>query len=619
MSFKKALCLVFAVCLVLSSMFMISVTSQNSATKGTINDDGVRLRSEPSISSQQLYRFSKGQVVDIIEKVEGQEAEAGHGTVWYKVSTAQHTGYVYGYYVTEITEEAPPVPPPPDFIEQLQQFPKSYQDALVELHNSHPNWIFVADKFTMSFDAAVASQYNEVRKMVELNQGIAWRSLQKDMYDWTTDTWKILDNTTWVAASKEVVEFYMDPRNFFDETYIYMFMEQSYNKAYQNEEGLLKILNGTFLANGYTPNANDEVDALYNGSYVKVIMAAAEQSGISPYVIAAKIITEQGTSGNSELISGTNSTYPNYYNFFNWGAYGSGQQAVISSGLATAKSEGWDSRADAIIGGAKKLSNGYIEIGQDTYYYMNFNVVNPNSYWHQYAGSAYDSSVKAANLSKAYKGNFDDAPLVFSIPVFTDMPEEKATKPEKGDNRYNNYYLTSMTVDGLSPAFNMYIYNYNLSVAGDTTIYIKTPETASVVSPLVHMISRGDNVIKITVKSQTEYTNSYVLNVTSQQNGTLTFKLGDPSEGGGEVVTPPTPPPDEGEDIPTTPPQYSKGDTNDDGKVSLTDIVNIKRHILGIEVLTGSNLLAADANGDEKISLSDIVAVKRHILGIEQL
>ena len=196
------------------------------------------------------------------------------------------------------------------------------------------------------------------------------------------------------------------------------------------------------------------------------------------------------------------------------------------------------------------------------------------------------------------------------------MPEEKATKPQRGDNRYNNYYLTSMTVDGLSPAFNMYIYNYNLSVSGDTTIYIKTPETASVVSPLVHMISRGDNVITITVKSQTEYTNSYVLNVTSQQNGILTFKLGDPSEGGGDVVTPPTPPPDEGEDTPTTPPQYSKGDTNGDGKINIVDLANVQKHLLGIIELTDSKLLAADTNGDGKINIVDLANVQKHLLGI---
>ena len=129
----------------------------------------------------------------------------------------------------------------------------------------------------------------------------------------------------------------------------------------------------------------------------------------------------------------------------------------------------------------------------------------------------------------------------------------------------------------------------------------------------------------------------YTLNITSPQNCTLTFAVGDPPSGeepppGGEAPpsggeTPPSgeePPaggeiPPSGEEPPTEESKLQKGDTNGDSKVSLTDIVNIKRHILGIELLTGDSLIAADTNGDSKVSLTDIVAVKRHILGIEEL
>ena len=58
--------------------------------------------------------------------------------------------------------------------------------------------------------------------------------------------------------------------------------------------------------------------------YVDIIMDAAAQSGVSPYVLAAMILQEQGTNGGSPLISGNYSGYPGYYNFFNVEAYQSG-------------------------------------------------------------------------------------------------------------------------------------------------------------------------------------------------------------------------------------------------------------------------------------------------------
>ena len=529
MKFKKILGLLLCSVMLFTVICSVDFSAKAETLYGIINGDHVNMRSDAKTSSAKVYQFVEAnQKVIILGTKEGQKAETTGGTTWYKVQTLNgaYTGYVYGTYVTVIEPEPTPETPPvatPDFEEQLAAFPESYHAGLTALHTAHPEWIFVADNLTMSFDTAVSSQYNGVRKMVELSQGIAWRSMQKDQYYWDTDTWKILDSGKWVAASKEVIGFYMDPRNFFDDTYVYMFMKQGYDSSYQTEAGLAKIVSGTFLANGYTPNSGDAVDSLYGGSYIKVIMAAAEASGVSPYVIAAKIITEQGSSGTSSLISGTYSGYQGYYNFFNFGASGSTQSAVITKGLQTAKNEGWDSRADSIIGGAKKLADGYINSNQDTYFYMDFNVKNPDKYWHQYAGSVYDATVKAGVLSKAYSGTFDSAPLVFSIPVYTSIPEARATKPAAGDNRYNNYYLTALEADGLTPHFNMYTQSYSLSITKDTVVYAETPATASIISPLIHEIKSGNNVVKIVVQSQSGYTNSYTLNVYSPFDCTLRF------------------------------------------------------------------------------------------------
>ena len=62
---------------------------------------------------------------------------------------------------------------------------------------------------------------------------------------------------------------------------------------------------------------------------------------------------------------------------------------------------------------------------------------------------------------------------------------------------------------------------------------------------------------------------------------------------------------------------YQKGDVNGDGKISLLDLVHIKRHLLGISTLEGTQFAAADINEDGKVTLLDYAMVKRHLLGIQ--
>ena len=61
----------------------------------------------------------------------------------------------------------------------------------------------------------------------------------------------------------------------------------------------------------------------------------------------------------------------------------------------------WNSRRKAIIRGAQKYADGYINIGQDTYYYKDFNVVN-KIWYHQYASALYDAWTNGKILRKAF-------------------------------------------------------------------------------------------------------------------------------------------------------------------------------------------------------------------------
>ena len=566
-----------------------SIITKAATQTAYIDGTNVNLRAEPSTNSASLAVISGTMVpVTVLDSV----SVSGWEHPWYKVSYNGVEGYIYGNPEWFVIPQ-----PNPDanlsFEESLKKFPESYHSYLRQLHEIYPNWKFIADNLTMSFDEAVNNEYLPGLKWVELSQGVAWRSLYSNAYDWGTDSWGIYESR-WVYASREVVAYYMDPRNFLNPTYIYMFLKQSFDSATQNQEGLAQIINGTFLADSYTPT--DDFDAQYGGSYSAVIMAAAQASNINPYIIASKIIAEQGSNGTSGLISGNYSEeYKGYYNFFNWGAYG---ENPITAGLQRAKDEGWNSRAKAIIEGAKLLANGYINARQDTYYYMDFNLVKSPYYSHQYASAAYDAYNKAYNLSKTY-ASYTSAPLTFSIPVFTSIPDTISTKAETGDNRYNNYYLTAMSVDGLSPTFNMYNQNYTLNVSGNTSVYVQTPSTASIVSGTQFSLVPGTNTVKITVKAESGFTNDYTLTVIANAPCTLNITTD------GSAVVPP--------DNPSTP-TYQLGDTNLDGKITILDLGNIQKHLLKKLTLSGTNLLAADTNGDGKITILDLGNVQKHLL-----
>ena len=62
-------------------------------------------------------------------------------------------------------------------------------------------------------------------------------------------------------------------------------------------------------------------------------------------------------------------------------------------------------------------------------------------------------------------------------------------------------------------------------------------------------------------------------------------------------------------------PTYKKGDVNEDGKITPSDYVKVKNHIMGKTKLTGNSLKTADVNGDGKVTPADYVKIKNHIMG----
>ncbi|MBR5472977.1 MAG: hypothetical protein IKU82_03215, partial [Clostridia bacterium] len=256
------------------------------------------------------------------------EALDGDGDKWFKInfgSSYENTGYAYETKV----ELKPEYVYDQEFENSLLNFPESYRDALRSLHAKYPNWKFVPDNIDLSFKEAVDLQYNPTstdytanKKLVELTYGgNEWRDSRA--LNSATGTY-VEKYANWTYASYAAIAYFVDPRNYLNDSSIFAFLQQPYDKSIQNKEGLRTVVSGTFLANGY----NNDRDA-----YIDDIMLAAETSGVSPYVLAAAIIVEVGANGSS-VTSGTYPGYEGYYNFYNWNATGSD---VIGNALSYAK------------------------------------------------------------------------------------------------------------------------------------------------------------------------------------------------------------------------------------------------------------------------------------------
>ena len=62
------------------------------------------------------------------------------------------------------------------------------------------------------------------------------------------------------------------------------------------------------------------------------------------------------------------------------------------------------------------------------------------------------------------------------------------------------------------------------------------------------------------------------------------------------------------------------GDVNGDGEINVLDMIKVNRHILGLDKLSGTYLVAADANhkGDG-LNVLDMIYINRHALGLSTI
>ncbi len=389
----------------------------------------------------------------VIGKLQNGDEVTIQGTVsaddikWYKIKTAD--GKLAGYASSEYIRIQVEYKPDANFEAYLtaQKFPESYKEALRNLHAQYPNWVFVAQHLNKTWSEALAAEAAVGRSLVHSSAKASWKSMEYGAYDWNKKAYVAFDSGGWVSAQQEVVAYYMDPRNFLDETSVFQFESLSYSTVH-TVDGVKKILSGSFLE----PLAADFVEA-------------AKSTGVSAYHLASRALQEQGKSGNA-LGTGTTPGYTGYYNIFDIGAYAANGLSAIQNGAQYAKSKGWDTPQKSIVGGASQLGKGYITKGQDTLYLQKFDVVDGGNgfYNHQYMTNVSAAASEAKLMKLAYTADMLSGALVFNIPVYAGMPSAPCVCPTSDGNNDNT--LTALSVNGYSliPTFSRYTTQYEVNL-----------------------------------------------------------------------------------------------------------------------------------------------------------
>lgn len=449
------------------------------------------------------------------------------------------------------------------FEQTLKSFPESYRPYIQALHDKHPNWTFEAFNTGLDWNVVLKNEAALSRKLVpaaghSMSLGLAdlksngewawyqtptaWKAYDdvSGAYNYPANNWVSFDTGYWNQASTTAISYIMDPRNWLNESYIYMFEKLSYDGNHDTVELVNSTLNGTFMYNAKCPGAPN------NMTYAQVIVEAAKKSKVSAIHLAVRLRQEKGTS-NDELGKGVSTKDGShfyqangdgntvYYNFFNIGAAGSGKQTVINNGGKEAKAEGWTSPYLAIMGGAVKVYTGYIGIGQDTIYFEMFSVVNPKYYyWKQYAQNLTATLTEGSKIYETYKNaGLLNSSFVFKIPVYKNMPSScKKPASPSGDERttanpntrLSGISATLIDMDGkssnanLTPSFNSERTEYSLVVPYkvsqiklSASAYAKT---SSISGTGTHSLKVGNNEFNIVCKSEYGTTKTYKVSVT---------------------------------------------------------------------------------------------------------
>lgn len=358
-------------------------------------------------------------------------------------------------------------------------FPDSYATLLAKLHDQHPTWQFepvlvTQTKPQYTWDYVIDQEMYPTRNLVTTS---TWAPSGYDAYYspyYDKNDTNLYDSGL-RQASREAVEYFMDPRNFINEKDVFMFESLEYNSSIHTKAGVEAVLSDTFMA-----SSKGKIDG--TNTFADIIYSKGVELNVNPIYLANRIIFEQGPEGRSPLANGTlGTTMWNYYsdtanrwsptaknssgqiiwggsydyityteaelkardglyNFYNMGASGTGAFEIYMNASKECQEEGWTSKAAALSGGIVKVYNRYIAGYQHTPYFQKFNT-HPGSnrnFWGQYMQDISGALKAARSAWDDYKMNGGtEAAHKFVIPVYGGMPAEACPDPAGGLSYYS--------------------------------------------------------------------------------------------------------------------------------------------------------------------------------------
>ena len=338
------------------------------AEQGSVNTDRLNVRSGPGTSYGKVATLGAGTKVTVNSETTGND-----GYKWYSISFTGGSGYArYDY----ITKNATYAVQSADFESYLnaQGFPESYKNALRGLHQKYPNWVFEAQQTGLDWNTVVSEESKIGRNLVANTSISSWKSLSAGAFDWASNYWPGFDGATWVQASQDLISYYLDPRNFLTDPYVFQFEIQKYDPSTQTKEGLNSLIKGTFLeGEAIVPIAGSVIEggtviegSTYNPSAAGSVSGSSSSSSTSSsgsavigpggpganVIIGNGVVTGSGSGSNSgSSNSGGNSSASNSKGNSSSSSKSSSKKASKQNKAKTAdskdKSENTDNKSDS--------------------------------------------------------------------------------------------------------------------------------------------------------------------------------------------------------------------------------------------------------------------------------
>ena len=489
---------------------------------GTVNASSLFVRSGPGTSYASVGYVVDGEEVKILS-----DATDSNGGKWYYISYSGVGGSGKGYssatYISETTGKSTTYTYDSDFEASMtsEGFPESYKDYLRTLHAKHPNWVFKAAQTGLLWNDVIKKEGTLGKTLVASSSPDSWKSKATGAYNSETGKYTSFDSGGWNAASTDIIKYYVDPRNFLNDsgTGIFQFLTHEYDSSTQNEAGLNAMLAGTFM----NSTLADEPSA----TYASVLMDAGSKANVNPYVLASMIIVEQGSKGVGGCISGTVSGYEGYYNYFNIAAYATSSMTAVQRGLWYASQEGsysrpWNTIRKSIEGGAEFYSANYVQNNKNTLYFKKWNVMNgaSNVAIGQYMTNVQGAASEASQLKNAYSAVLDTA-ITFLIPVYENMPATACQKPSgtsTDDTDTQEEETVEKQTQTVTTRYTKYTreekkigtsFNLHAATTGDGTITYKSSDEAVATvdeSGQVTVAGVGKATITVTAAETDKYT-----------------------------------------------------------------------------------------------------------------